>query len=435
MLISPRFLRLRPRVLLFSGVVFAVIVFTLFSRSSGPRFLDQASIRRQFPLAWEHIQQFHQLNRTAGGAWFVPPSWQGDHPEPENILDAAKFASEAAKLSPQRQVPFSNIPLVVHQKWNDVDLSRLNSHLLGYIERWLEYSVSANDTFREMAYFFWADDGVASLVDRYEPDFVQDFETMFSRVEKVDIFRVLVCKWFGGIYGDVDTVPLKHPADWIQKEDITQWIDEETGKTYGKKLPTGDGADAKLANTRPVNLLWGLEADTDPNTNQYWRMGYSHPVQLTNWAMASARQHPILHRFLDRLKDKLVTEKQAALQAEDGEKPKAHDPLTRTGPAAVTEATIAWLQKQVGLRWNALTGLKDGGRSKLASDVLVLPITGFSPGRGSFGNMGSKPYTDPDARLAHHAMGSWHKFDARVEYGKFCRTFFGMCKDWSKMPS
>lgn len=132
-------------------------------------------------------------------AWFVPPSWQGDHPEPENILDAAKFASEAAKLSPQRQVPFSNIPLVVHQKWNDVDLSRLNSHLLGYIERWLEYSVSANDTFREMAYFFWADDGVASLVDRYEPDFVQDFETMFSRVEKVDIFRVLVCKWFGGI--------------------------------------------------------------------------------------------------------------------------------------------------------------------------------------------------------------------------------------------
>lgn len=72
-----------------------------------------------------------------------------------------------------------------------------------------------------------------------------------------------------------------------------------------------------------------------------------------------------------------MTEKQAALQADDGEKPKAHDPLTRTGPAAVTEATIAWLQKQVGLRWNALTGLKDGGRSKLASDVLVLPITGF----------------------------------------------------------
>jgi alpha 1,6-mannosyltransferase len=49
--------------------------------------------------------------------------------------------------------------------------------------------------------------------------------------------------------------------------------------------------------------------------------------------------------------------------------------------------------------------------------------------------MGSKAYTDPQARLAHHAMGSWHKFDMAVEYGKFCRTFFGMCRDWTKVPS
>jgi alpha 1,6-mannosyltransferase len=124
----------------------------------------------------------------------------------------------------------------------------------------------------------------------------------------------------------------------------------------------------------------GIEADTDPNTNQYWRMGYSHPVQLTNWAMASARQHPILYRYMDRLQDKLVTEKYATMQSENITRAKAakdHDPLTRTGPAAVTDTAITWLKKQVGLRWNALTGRKDGGRAKLASDVLVLPITGF----------------------------------------------------------
>jgi alpha 1,6-mannosyltransferase len=129
--------------------------------------------------------------------------------------------------------------------------------------------------------------------------------------------------------------------------------------------------------------LVGLEADTDPSSDQYWRMGYSHAVQLTNWAMASERQHPVLYRFMDRLQDRLVTEKQAALKskdenpAKDGKPAKEHDPLTRTGPAAVTETTLIWLKKQVGLRWNALTGVKDGGRAKLASDVLVLPITGF----------------------------------------------------------
>lgn len=393
--------------------------------------MDQATIQQRFPLAWQHIQQ---VNRT-GGAWYIPPSWQGNHSEPQTILEAVQFASHAAMLAPHRQIPYSNIPLMVHQKWNDNDLTRLNEDLLAYVEKWVGFSVSANDTFREMAYFWWADDGVAMLVKEKEKDFLHDFQTMFSRVERVDIFRVLVCKWFGGIYGDVDTEPLKHPAEWIRKEDISVWVDEQTGDSYGKEVAIEEEPTAAGLEHGPVNLLWGLEADTDPDTDQYWRMGYNYPVQLTNWAMASARQHPVLSRFMDRLLVKLEVEKQEALETPAGEQKKEHDPLTRTGPAAVTEATMIWLKKQVGLRWNALTGLHDGGRAKLASDVLVLPMTGFSPGRGKYGNMGSKPFSDPDARLAHHAMGSWHKFDATVEYGKFCRTFFGRCKDWSKVPS
>lgn len=53
------------------------------------------------------------------------------------------------------------------------------------------------------------------------------------------------------------------------------------------------------------------------------------------------------------------------------------DPLTRTGPAAITVAVSTWLKVHVGLRWNAVTGLRDGGKAKLVYDVLVLPITGF----------------------------------------------------------
>ncbi|KAK2616303.1 hypothetical protein QQS21_000737 [Conoideocrella luteorostrata] len=465
MLVSPRFLKVRPRILLLGGVVFCVALWSLlWPTKNAPRLLNPEEIELRFPLAWKHIQQ---VTKT-GGAWYIPPSWQGDHPEPANILEAVQFASDSAKLAAHRQVPYSNIPLIVHQKWNNNDLTRLNEDLLTYVERWLEYSVSANDTFREMAYFWWADNGVAMLVNEKEGYFLDDYQKMFSRVEKVDIFRVLVCKWFGGIYGDVDTVPLKHPADWIGKHDISVWTDDQTGNTYGAELPKEQPTypQPDPVDIRPVNLLWGLEADTDPETNQYWRMGYDFPVQLTNWAMASAPQHPVLYRFMDRLQDKLEAEKQSLLQTPDGKQPKEHDPLTRTGPAAVTETTMKWLQKQVGLRWNALTGLHDGGRAKLVSDVLILPMTGFryvqpspsslfilrgdrsmsiyslwtatddcSPGRGRYGNMGSRPYTDPDARLAHHAMGSWHRFDPVVEYGKFCRTVFGMCKEWSKVPS
>jgi alpha 1,6-mannosyltransferase len=49
--------------------------------------------------------------------------------------------------------------------------------------------------------------------------------------------------------------------------------------------------------------------------------------------------------------------------------------------------------------------------------------------------MGSKPISHPDARLVHHALGSWKKFDWLVEYGKFCRTAFGLCRDWTKVVS
>ena len=128
-----------------------------------------------------------------------------------------------------------------------------------------------------------------------------------------------------------------------------------------------------MTDPEPVKLIWGLEADTDPAGDQYWRMGYSYPVQLTQWALASATGHPVMAHFMENLRAQIKTEKEAAKK---GSYVKL-DPLTRTGPAAVTLATKEWLEQQAGLAWNALTGLKDGGKSKLVKDVLILPITGF----------------------------------------------------------
>lgn len=53
------------------------------------------------------------------------------------------------------------------------------------------------------------------------------------------------------------------------------------------------------------------------------------------------------------------------------------DPLELTGPVAITTVTKDYLSEKAGLRWQALSGLDDGGRSKLVLDVLILPITGF----------------------------------------------------------
>jgi hypothetical protein len=201
--------------------------------------------------------------------------------------------------------------------------------------------------------------------------------------------------------------------------------------------------------SRPVGLLVGLEADTDPKTNTYWRLGFTYPVQVTQWALACAPGHPILIEFMSNLKA-LIRDMRTSQSASELDKV---DPVMRTGPVAFTLAASSWLESVVqGFRWNGVTGLKDGGKSKLVFDVLVLPITAFrwgffvllsvakradhvvsySPGRSGRSRMGSKPVSDVDARLCHHFLGSWKHFNLTFEYGKFCRIWFGRCKDWPK---
>lgn len=254
-------------------------------------------------------------------------------------------------------------------------------------------------------------------------------------------------------YADMDTKPLQHPTAWIRQSDLAEWTDDATGATFGLNASSL----ARLtdpASPQPVNLTWGIEADTDPDTDSHWLMGYTYPVQLTNWALASAPHHPVLSRFMDRLVGKAAEAKEAALRTARGRHSASRfDPITRTGPAAVTETTSKWLKEHAGLRWNALTGLKDGGKTKLVADVLILPITGFrydlgitlsccllevpftdsgnpSPARSRHSRMGEKPANHPDARLAHLFMGSWRHTNIVVEYGKFCRTVFRLCRDW-----
>ncbi|EFY95201.1 glycosyl transferase sugar-binding region (DXD) protein [Metarhizium robertsii] len=433
-MIAPRLARrFQYKLAIISALAFCLIAWVLLAHKRPPRqSLDDEALRRGFPLVYKHIHSF----RGKGGAWYIPPEWmKSDQTPPRTIIEAARIASQAAQSHPERHIPFSNIPLIVHQKWNTARLNGTDARIVSFVETWLTHSTLPEEGSSPMAYFLWDDQGVLSLVKELESPLADDFTNVFSPVEKVDIFRIMVCKWFGGIYGDIDTKPLQHPARWIQQSDIAEWTDELTGKTHG----LDSAARRRLLQTpaqaaQPVNAIWGIECDSDPKTDAHWRMGYTYAIQLTNWALASAPRHPILQRFLDRLVDKASEAKQAALHTSTGGLSQLHyDPLTRTGPAAVTEVTRKWLEEREGLRWDALTGLKDNGKTKLAGDVLILPMTGFSPTRESYSRMGEKSWDHPDARLAHAALGSWHHTNLVVEYGKFCREVFGLCKDWQKM--
>lgn len=110
-------------------------------------------------------------------------------------------------------------------------------------------------------------------------------------------------------------------------------------------------------------------------------MGYLLPTQLTQWAFAWAPGHPVLQTFIDHIFEEVQTVSahhagQLHSQSTQTEL-QGLDPIALTGPVAFTHAVQSWLGTTTGLRWNALSGLQDGGKSKLVEDILVLPITGF----------------------------------------------------------
>ena len=253
-------------------------------------------------------------------------------------------------------------------------------------------------------------------------------------------------------------MPLEHPAFWIHDEDLAPWTDRQTSQKFMLHEPIAacyqppENAPVRphpfpdsIADLTPASYekfmtyhaptrvdiaaIIGVEADTRPERDDYWRAGYTFPVQLTNWAFAFAPHHPVTSAFLQQAAHD-IQQRAATLDRED--------PLEITGPPALTRAVKAYTESvEKDFRWEGVSCLDDapGGRGKVvAGDILVLPITGFSPGRGKFNNMGSQPFDHPNARLAHAAAGNWRKFSLKVEAGKACRTVLGQCRNWSKVP-
>lgn len=148
---------------------------------------------------------------------------------------------------------------------------------------------------------------------------------------------------------------------------MAPWRDNETDILYNS--------------TKPVRAIFGIEADCPTDTDTYWRMGYTNPVQLTQWALASAPGHPALTWFIQKIYgilDEVASHHDGNLTTPEAyEELDYLEPLLFTGPDAITVSMRSWLEDRIGLRWNALTGLHDNGKSKLADDIMILPITGF----------------------------------------------------------
>ncbi|KAL7421127.1 hypothetical protein Q5752_004012 [Cryptotrichosporon argae] len=233
------------------------------------------------------------------------------------------------------------------------------------------------------------------------------WEYMHRGVLRADFLRYLLPLVEGGVYSDVDTRPLRP---------IEQW--GHTRVEY-LNLSTTDGeAWRTTLSTYPAVIV---AIDVDVHAHPAWASGWPRPLGVCQWTLSSAPSHPI---FLDAVRRvvnathvvrdwemwraaeiKLLTAKGRQEEADElrGQgRDHAMNVMEWTGPGLFSDAVFAFLLARYNVTWHRLRGLDHPLR---IGDVLVLPITGFSPGGEP--DFRAEGPDSPQANVLHDFRGSW----------------------------
>ena len=208
------------------------------------------------------------------------------------------------------------------------------------------------------------------------PEVQEAYESLPVPVLKADFFRYLILLARGGIYTDIDTIALQPALDWLPED-----IDRAT-----------------------VGLVVGIEADADRPDWQDW---YSRRLQLCQWTIQSKRGHPVLRDVVATITEDTLRMKRAGKLTES----KMDKTIVEfTGPGTWTDAVFGYFNNPdyfdlgSGDDMKNISALDFTGITvqKKVGDVVVLPITGFSPG---VQQMGSEDIDHPMAFVKHEFEG------------------------------
>jgi len=206
------------------------------------------------------------------------------------------------------------------------------------------------------------------------PDVLRAYEALPKPVLKADFFRYLILLARGGIYSDIDTEALKPATDWVPKE--------VPRSTYG--------------------LVVGIEADPD---RPDWHDWYSRRIQFCQWTIQSKAGHPILREIVAAITEQTLAAKKAGKLSA---KKMLSSIVEMTGPAIWTDKIFDYFNDPAyfdmststgNITWEAFTGIT---APKKVGDVVILPITSFSPG---VKQMGAGEVDDPMAFVKHNFEG------------------------------
>lgn len=283
------------------------------------------------------------------------------------------------------------------------------------------------------------------------PLIIKAWHLLPKMILKADFFRYLIIFARGGVYSDTDTFCIKEIDKWAlyqqeyKSEDDHFRKDLKFGSSDKNALSSIAESDPIEAQSNDIGLVLGIEADPDRSD---WSEWYARRIQFIQWTLMGKRGHPLLRELIARIvEETLRRESMGTVNKIEG-KDQGGDIMHWTGPGIFTDVVFDYMnnivnkaygsgygigsahwisgkkwelkeqeltkygmplhESEMWINWTTFTGMKRPG---IVDDIMVLPITGFSPG---VGQMGSKPDTDPMAFVKHLFFGSWKLQEERM---------------------
>jgi alpha 1,6-mannosyltransferase len=303
-----------------------------------------------------------------------PPSIPAQN-KPQNQQTIENLSSKPLRERLRYQFPYdleSKFPAYIWQTWKHSPSSGEFGEDLRPLEAsWTEqhpgfiHEVVTDDAAYQLIKYLYAS----------VPEVTEAYASMPLPVLKADFFRYLILLARGGIYSDIDTQALKSATVWLPED-----FDRST-----------------------VGLIVGIEADAGDRKD--WAKWYSRRIQFCQWTIQSKPGHPALRDLVATItEDTLRMKKQGILKQNKMDK----SIVEFTGPAVFTDALFSYFNNESFFDYSvrstniSATDLTGITRHKKVGDVIVLPITSFSPG---VEQMGAKAIDDEMAFVKHEFSG------------------------------
>lgn len=269
------------------------------------------------------------------------------------------------------------------------------------------HAIHTDTTAAAFAARYWdAEEGQEGEEREWEQGKEQRLATALGELKstgiRADLIRYMLLGVEGGVYTDMDTVPLRGIDSWLPWDEYLdrgarlmvglEWDGGAEGPRGGDGEGEGDGHELEHAHARPRGVLYEL--------------------QFCQWTIVAVSPgHPVFRAMIRRALDMLARHREFWGVGSLGQVVFSEEEvLNITGPAAWTEVLLAHMQgvDPDGVP-GGLAGLSGLTGPRLVGDVLVLPVDAFASGMDHSGSTREGDGVPEAALVRHLFRGSWRE--------------------------